>query len=139
MSTRAFAFTLALCSLALTVAATRPDGSRPAKLVEVKMTNEGGQVRFVPDNITIQDGDTVRWVIAGGSHNVVFWPDSVPAGAPPLLQKAMPDTAAHLQSPRYPNVGDAYTLVFSGMPKGVYKYFSRPNLMRQMTGAITVE
>jgi plastocyanin len=102
------------------------------------MTNEGGSVRYDPAEITIQAGDTVKWIIAGGSHNIVFWPDSVPQGAADLLRKAMPDTAGTLQSPRFPNPGDSYSVVFAGMPKGVYKYHCRPHLTRGMVAKITV-
>lgn len=119
-------------------AAAAPAGRAP-RTWEVQMTNANGMVTFEPKELTIQDGDTVKWVIAGGSHNVVFWPDSVPSGAVPMLRAAMPDTAGPLQSPRFPNVGDSYSVVFKGMPKGTYKYYCRPHLMRGMVGALTIQ
>jgi plastocyanin len=111
---------------------------RAPKTWEVKMTNEGGN-RFDPVALTIQDGDTVKWVIAGGSHNIAFWADSIPSGALELLRKAMSDTAAPLQSKRFPNPGDSYAVVFSGMPKGTYNYYCRPHLMRGMIASIKIE
>jgi plastocyanin len=113
--------------------------SRAPKLVEVKMTNEGGTFRFDPREIRIVAGDTVKWVVGGGSHNIEFWPDSVPVEALPALRAALHDTVAPLRTARFPNPGDSYTMVWTAMPRGVYKYFCRPHLMRGMTGMITVE
>ena len=119
---------------------------RAAKTVEVKMVNNSGGTpmtnRFEPANITIQVGDTVKWVATTGSHNVAFWKDSIPAGAEPLIMKAMEadkDTVRALQTHRYPTAGTGFTMVFAGFPKGVYKFFCQPHLMRMMVGTITVE
>jgi plastocyanin len=113
--------------------------SRAPKTVEIKMMNDNNEVRFEPKDVTVIVGDTIKWSLVGGRHNVEFWPDSVPAAAVPLLRAAMKDTVAPLQSPRLGTAGESYSVVFTGFPKGVYKYFCRPHLMRMMMGTITVE
>jgi plastocyanin len=112
---------------------------RAPRTVEVKMANDNNMVRFEPKDITIAPGDTVKWVRAGGSHNIVFWPDSVPQAALPALRAAMKDTIAPLEIARMPNPDQSYTMVWTGMPRGVYKYYCRPHLMRGMVGTITVQ
>jgi plastocyanin len=51
----------------------------------------------------------------------------------------MKDTIAPLEVARMPNPDQSYTMVWAGMPRGVYKYFCRPHLMRGMVGTITVQ
>jgi plastocyanin len=117
---------------------------RAARTVEIKMVNmvDGARMnRYQPQDITIQVGDTVKWVASGGSHNVAFWKDSIPAGAEALITKAMEadkDTIP-LATKRYPTAGTGFTMVFAGFPKGVYKYFCSPHLRMGMVGKITVE
>ena len=86
-----------------------------------------------------QAGDTVTWLAVSGSHNVCFWPDSVPKGAVELLRKAMPDTIAPLLGARKPVKGDTYVVVFTGMPRGVYKYYCKPHLNKLMVGELTIK
>ena len=119
----------------------RPVLTRAPRTIEVKMTNVEGN-RYEPKDIKIVPGDTVKWVASGGSHNVSFWKDSIPAGAEALLVKAMAkgaDTTRVLTSRRFPTAGDTYSIVFEGMPKGVYKYNCTPHLRMGMVGSITVE
>jgi plastocyanin len=119
---------------------------RLPKTIEVNMVNNGGGKpmtnRFEPQDITIQVGDTVKFMAVSGNHNIAFWKDSIPAGADVLIQKAIgaeADTVRALQTKRYPTAGTGFTLVFAGFPKGVYKYFCQPHLMRMMVGTITVQ
>ncbi len=119
---------------------------RVPKVVEVKMVNNAGGTpmtfRFEPASITIAVGDTVKWVAMTGNHNISFWKDSIPAGAEALLLKAIgaeADTAFVLQTKRYPTAGTGFTMSFAGLPKGVYKFYCRPHLMRMMVGTITVQ
>ena len=66
---------------------------------DVNMVLEGGQYKYVPDQLTIKSGDVVQFHNkSGGPHNVSFWPDSLPAGAADVLKAGMPDQMAPLQS-----------------------------------------
>jgi plastocyanin len=122
---------------------------RAPKTWEVKMITDMSTTpptqKFEPKEITIQVGDVVKWIATSGSHNVSFWPDSIPAGAADLLRKALPDTLPvganyfTLTTSRKPKAGDTIVVSFAGMPKGVYKYNCRPHLMKGMTAQITVQ
>lgn len=103
------------------------------------MITQDGKQTFEPAELTIQAGDTVKWLAVSGSHNVGFWADSVPAGAVELLRKAMPDTIAPLLGPRKPTAGDTYVIVFDGMPKGTYKYYCKPHLAKMMVAQLIIK
>jgi plastocyanin len=126
--------------------ATTTPAPRAAKKWVVNMGSSASMFVFEPKAITIQVGDTVKWVATAGSHNVSFWADSIPTGAADLLRKLLPDTLAAgatgyftLTTSRKPTMGDSIVVVFAGVPKGVYKYNCRPHLMRGMVGMITVQ
>merc|ERR1712188_366296 len=52
-----------------------------ANAVDVKLGSDGGQLVFVPDEVTIKAGDSVTWVANKGMpHNVVFDEEAVPDG-----------------------------------------------------------
>ncbi len=135
--------TVALAAIA--VITTQNASARPAptrrvpKTWEVKMVTQDGKQLFEPADLTIQAGDTVKWMAISGSHNVGFWADSVPKGAVELLRKAMPDTIAPLLGPRKPTAGDSYIIVFDGMPKGTYKYYCKPHLAKMMIAQLTIK
>ena len=137
----------ALAATAIVAAATNSaaatDADTPAprapKTHVVKMITENGKQIFDPIKLTIQVGDTVEWLAVSGSHNVAFWADSVPKGAPELLKKAMPDQTKELTGPRKPKKGDKYVMVFAGMPKGTYEYYCTPHLKKMMVGTLIIK
>ncbi len=65
---------------------------RPAAVHEVQMLlTDAGEYRYVPDELTIKVGDTVRWMmVSGGPHNVQFKPDRIPDGAAAVLDWGHP-------------------------------------------------
>ncbi len=126
-------------STGVDAAIANPVTPRAPKRHVVKMITENGKQLFDPVKLTIQVGDTVSWLAVSGSHNVGFWVDSVPTGAEGLLRKAMPDTIAPLLGKRIPKKGDEYVVVFTGMPKGNYKYYCKPHLNKQMVGELTLK
>ncbi len=130
----------AIAAVTARSASAHPTPNRRApKTWEVKMITKDGKQLFDPVELTIQAGDTVKWLAVSGSHNVGFWADSVPKGAPELLRKAMPDTIAPLLGPRKPTAGDSYVIVFDGMPKGTYKYYCKPHLAKMMVAELTIK
>jgi len=107
---------------------------------EVDMEFDGKAAKFVPAELTIKSGDVVKWVVKSGPpHNVAFYPDSIPAGAADVLNKAMTETIAPLSGPMKIAIGDAYEISFAGAPAGDYKYFCTPHLPFGMHGKITVQ
>ena len=93
--------------------------------------------RFVPSELTIETGDTVRFVMGtGGPHNVGFR-DLKGAGAD-RLRKLMPDTIGSLSGPLLLDPGQTYQIVFTDVPAGAYPFWCVPHISSGMTGTITV-
>lgn len=112
-----------------------------ATAVEVRMTGNGTtQAAFEPATITIAPGTTVRFVnVSGGPHNVAFWTDSIPAGAAAVLNAAMPDRVADLNSRYATTPNEALEISFTGAPAGAYKAYCAPHLALGMKMTITVQ
>lgn len=96
---------------------------------------QGG--RFAPYDITIERGDTVRFVLGtGGPHNVAFRETKGEAAA--RLRRRMSDTIADLAGPLLVIPGETYTIVFTDVPAGRYPYWCIPHLAMGQMGSITV-
>jgi len=85
--------------------------------------------RFVPADVRVQLGDTVRWLqTATTPHNVEF--KQIPSGANLGSQRVGP----YLVAP-----GQTYQLVVDGrFAEGVYRYVCTPHAASGMVGTITV-
>jgi plastocyanin len=82
----------------------------------------------------------VKFVVkTGPPHNVAFYPDSIPAGAADVLNKAMTETMGPLMGPMKVGIGESYDISFAGAPAGEYKMFCTPHLPFGMKGKITVQ
>jgi len=108
--------------------------------VTIEMVADASGYKFVPSNVTIHAGETVRFVNKiGGPHNVTFWPDSIPGGAQQKLQGGMQNATGPLTSPLLINTGDATTVSFAGVPAGTYKFYCMPHLALGMKGQVIVQ
>ncbi len=114
---------------------------RPAAVHEVQMVlNDAGEYRYVPDELTIKVGDTVRWVmVSGGPHNVQFKPDRIPDGAAEVLDAAMANKLSPLSGEFLMAPNSAYEISFAGAPVGEYYYVCTPHELLQMVATLTVE
>ena len=99
-----------------------------AKTVEVKMTDT--PPKFVPETVTINKGDTVKWINNAASLHSVTTNKAVaqdpsdvslPAGAKPLDSGFMP-----------PGANWSYTFTVPGP----YKYLCLPHEKDKMTGIV---
>ena len=107
---------------------------------EVKMLGDEKGYRFDPANITIKQGDGIKWVmVSGGPHNVAFDPATTPAPGKTALAANMPNQAAELSSPMFMNPNESYTVSFANVPKGSYPYHCTPHLAMGMKGTVTVQ
>ncbi|HKO15824.1 MAG TPA: plastocyanin/azurin family copper-binding protein [Gemmatimonadaceae bacterium] len=123
-------------------AATGNATAKPAtgQTHDVKMLGDAQGYRFDPKNITIKQGDAVRWtMVSGGPHDATFWADSIPAGAEAQLNANMPQTIGPLTGPLLTTPNETYTVSFAGLPKGTYHYHCTPHLAMGMVGTITVQ
>lgn len=116
-------------------------GGPAGAVVEVKMTGNGTTTAaFEPATLTVAPGTTVRFVnVSGGPHNVAFWADSIPAGAAPKLNAAMPNRMDNLSGPFVTNPNEAYDIAFGAdAVKGAYRAYCLPHLALGMSMTITV-
>ena len=96
-----------------------------------------GEYRFEPAEITVKQGDAIKWMmVSGGPHNVAFQNVAEPAKA--QLSANMPNQLGELSSPMFMNPGEEYTVSFAGIPAGTYDYVCTPHLALGMTGKVTV-
>lgn len=128
-------------------AVTTPDAAAPATAApatgtthEVKMVLNGTSYEYQPKEITIKQGDAIKWVmVSGGPHNVAFDPTKITdATAKAQLMANMPNQMSELSGPIMMNADESYTISFAGVPAGTYDYFCTPHLAMNMTGKITV-
>lgn len=92
-----------------------------AETFEVKMGSDNGMLKFVPETVTVQAGDTVKWVNNKMSpHNVVFSDDSL---------------KSHKQLVFSP--GDSYETTFK--EPGEYTYYCEPHRGAGMVGKVVVQ
>lgn len=124
-------------------AATTPTGTMaPITGVthEVKMVGDEKGYRFEPADITIKQGDGIKWVmVSGGPHNVAFDPATIPADVKSQLSANMPNQQGELSSPLFMNPDEAYTISFANVKPGSYPYHCTPHLAMGMKGTITVQ
>ena len=108
---------------------------------EVRMVlNQKGEYRFEPEDITIKQGDGVKWVmVSGGPHNVAFDPATVPDDVEKTLSANMPNQMMPLGSPMFMNPGESYTISFAGIKAGKYPYVCTPHAALGMKGNVTVQ
>jgi plastocyanin len=101
--------------------AVEPTGT----VVEVKMMSVGGE-KFGPDELTVRQGDVVRFVLESGVHNVSFPADQNVTGA------RLPESSPYLQVP-----GQTWDLLVDLAP-GEYTYHCDPHAVLGMVGKLTV-
>ena len=108
--------------------------------VDMVITDQG-EYRFIPDQLTIKAGDTVRWVnVSGGPHNVQFRTDGIPDGAAGVLSAAMQGrTIGELSGSLMTAPNAVYEISFEGAPAGEYDYTCTPHELLGMNAKMTVE
>ncbi|MGB3493737.1 MAG: plastocyanin [Elainellaceae cyanobacterium] len=102
-----------------------------ASTVEVKMGADSGMLQFVPSEVTVSPGDTVKFVMNKlGPHNVVF--DKTPGDAD--LAKSLSANGL-LFAP-----GESVDVAIpSDAPTGTYSYYCTPHRGAGMAGKIVVQ
>jgi plastocyanin len=97
------------------------------EVIEIEMiTDENGNY-FEPSEVEAHRGDTLRFVLVSGVHNVAF-PDSTNPGKP-----NMPGSGPMLQLP-----GQTYDFVVE-FPPGEYNFQCDPHALLGMVGVLEVE
>ena len=110
------------------------------KTHEVKMTGDATGYKFEPANLTVKQGDAVKFVmVSGGPHNVYF--DKVTdAAVRAQLDANMPgQKMGEANGPMMMQPNEAYTVSFAKVPAGKYDYVCVPHSAMNMRGVITVQ
>jgi plastocyanin len=107
----------------------------------VNMVGDAKGYRFEPANVTVKQGDGIKFVVvSGGPHNVAFDPATIPPDVKPQLDANMgSDKMGELSSNMKMNAGDAITVSFGNIKPGQYPYHCVPHLALGMKGVITVQ
>lgn len=99
--------------------------SAQADTVEVKMGADNGMLAFQPAKVSIQAGDSVKWINNKlAPHNVVFEPSAPHASE--LTHKGLAFAA-----------GESFSATFD--EPGEYKYYCEPHRGAGMNGVIVVQ
>ena len=108
---------------------------------EVQMVlTDAGEYRYIPDQLTIKVGDTVRWINAsGGPHNVQFKSGQVPDGAEAVLNAAMANRIGPMNGQLLMAPNAVYEISFEGAPVGEYSYVCTPHELLGMVASLTIE
>ena len=110
------------------------------KTHEVKMTGDATGYKFDPANLTVKQGDAVKFImVSGGPHNVAFQ-NVTDAAAKAQLDANMPgQKMGELSGPFIMQPYEAYTISFAKVPAGKYDYICTPHAAMNMKGTITVQ
>lgn len=100
-----------------------------------------GAYRYEPANITVKQGDGIRFLmVSGGPHNVAFDAATIPADVKPQLDANMgTDKMGELSSSMKMNPNETITISFANIKAGKYPYYCVPHLAMNMRGVITVQ
>lgn len=105
---------------------------------DVDMVLEGGNYKYVPNEITVGPNDLLRYHNkSGGPHNVAFWEDSIPKGAASHI--TVPDPMAPLSSKLVVAPDEIIEVKLNDAPAGVYKYHCTPHLALGMVAKLEVK
>src|SRR5438477_1414350 len=107
----------------------------------VNMVGDAKGYRFEPANISVKQGDGIKFVVqSGGPHNVAFDPATIPADVKGQLDANMgTDKMGELSSAMKTNTGESVTVSFANIKPGQYPYHCVPHLALGMKGVITVQ
>lgn len=94
----------------------------------VRVEQEGARYRFAPAELTIRQGDILRFVQTGRQPETIVW--DAAHGAIPSLEQA--------QSPLLVEPGDVWEVNFREVPPGRYHFHSLPHRSFGMEGAVIV-
>ena len=133
-------------------AATTPAAGAPApagavaaapatgKTHEVKMIGDQTGYKFEPANLTIKQGDAVKFIMtSGGPHNVAFQGVTDAAAKAQLDANMSGAKMGELSGPMIMAPNEAYVVSFAKVPAGTYAFTCTPHAAMNMKGVITVQ
>ena len=123
------------------LATERSSSGETGTMHEVQMVlTAAGEYRYIPEELTIKTGDTVRWInVSGGPHNVQFKAGRVPDGAEAVLNAAMANRMGSMNGGFVMAPNAVYEINFTGAPVGEYYYVCTPHEPLGMVATLTIE
>ena len=109
---------------------------------DVRMLGDERGYRYDPAQITVRQGDGIRWVLVSGPpHDVNFDENRIQGQARSQLNANMPNQVQpnSLQSPMMMQDNESYTVSFANVPPGTYEYICTPHIQQGMRGSVTVQ
>ena len=107
---------------------------------EVKMIGDATGYKFDPANITVKQGDAVKFVMtSGGPHNVTFQNVTNEAAEHQLNANMPGQHMGELAGPMVMQPNEAYVVSFAKVPAGKYDFICTPHAAMNMKGSITVQ
>jgi plastocyanin len=118
---------LSVVLIAVSVFFMATDAASAATVTVTMGASKGAPLAFEPKAVTINAGDSVKWVMNKlGPHNVIF--DKVPAGV---------NAAAFSHTALESSAGTSFVATFD--TPGTYSYYCTPHRGAGMVGSITVK
>jgi plastocyanin len=107
---------------------------------EVKMIGDATGYKFDPANVTVKQGDAIKFImVSGGPHNVAFQ-NVTDAAVKAQLDANMPGAKlGELSGPMVMAPNEAYVISFAKVPAGKYDYICTPHAAMNMKGTVTVQ
>ena len=104
------------------------------------MIGDATGYKFDPANITVKQGDAIKFImVSGGPHNVAFQ-NVTDAAAKAQLDANMPgQKLGELSGPLVMQPNEAYVVSFAKVPAGKYDFICTPHAAMNMKGTVTVQ
>ena len=103
----------------------------------VQMIGDASGYRFEPSELTVSEGDAVRFTAAGGGpHNVVFEGGNLSSETQTRLDRNLSERSGPLATVLLSEPGETVTVSFAGLPSGTYRYSCATHAELGMRGSI---
>ena len=108
------------------------------EIKEVKMIGDAQGYRFDPADITVKQGDGIKFImVSGGPHNVAFL--NVPDAVKAQLNANMPEKMGDLSSKLLMQPNEEFIISFANIAPGTYEFDCTPHAAMGMKGQVTVQ
>ena len=110
------------------------------KTWDVKMSGDATGYKFEPANLTIKQGDAIKFImVSGGPHNIAFQNVTDAAAKSQLDANMQGAKMGELSSPMLMAPNEGYVVSFAKVPAGTYNFTCTPHAAMNMKGAVTVQ
>ena len=107
---------------------------------EVKMIGDASGYKFEPANITVKQGDAIKFImVSGGPHNVDFQNVADPAALAQIDANMPGQKMGVANGPFIMTPNEAYVISFAKVPAGKYDFICTPHAAMNMKGTVTVQ